>query len=100
MSEEIEKQEAQRCLNELWYPVINDLIGGYAVTNQAGCMYVSEIDNKLGSGRIIADCFSREHAEHIAIVHNDALEEKSIGRQYADMAKERAEAAYEDEVGK
>lgn len=53
-------------------------------------------DDDIDIGR-----FDNELVAATAVLHhNNALAEIGIGRQFADLMRERAEAAYEDEVGK
>lgn len=59
-------------MREKWFVAVNDEIGGWAVTNSP-VGYTSYL-NYTNDDRIIADCFSEEHAIHITEMHNKWLE--------------------------
>lgn len=59
-----------------WYPVVDDVVGGWAVAT------VDEPVSAFlgyGDGRAVADGFwEEEHAEHVARLHNEWLDRQGV----------------------
>lgn len=55
-------------MSATWYPIVNDLIGGWAVVNVEK-LQVSDLDRKAGEVEI-ASFISERIARHIADLHN------------------------------
>lgn len=69
---------------QYWHAVLNDEIGGWAVTN-----YNTDATSKLNphiGHRIVADCLNEKIARHIVELHNRELdrEVESVATQFFD----------------
>lgn len=58
-------------MREPWHVLVNDEVGGWAVAN-ADVGHTSYL-NLTNDQRIVAECYSEEHAIHIAEMHNEWL---------------------------
>lgn len=59
-------------VNQIWYVVVNDLIGGWSIGNVDKPLLQHDM---LNGDRMIADVLSKELAEHIVELHNNELGE-------------------------
>lgn len=63
-------------LNTKWYVVVDDLVGGWAITNVDRPMSDRSYCRPY-TGRAIADGFwDRDHAQHVVDLHNTWLANK------------------------
>ena len=72
-----------------WYPVVDDTIGGYAVSPWD--LPVSGLDTRSGGQFTVAHFADRDVAEHIADLHNSWLKDGNSPAYLAEVA-ERARA--------
>lgn len=65
-------------LTVLWYPVVDDEVGGWAIATAD--KPVSQIDPVHSSEYVIGDFLSEEIARHICTLHEQALRHLAEGR--------------------
>lgn len=66
-------------LRQRWYVVVNDLIGGWAISNVDKPAHALRFPPH-GQDYMIADMLTRESAEHVRDLHNAWLDREVAGQ--------------------
>lgn len=72
-----ETSELTARLRVHWYPVVDDTIGGWAISNVD--LPVSELDTRGGQHFTVGDFLSEDVARHICELHNGQLHAPACG---------------------